>query len=226
MTEAQAVRFVEAQVAKVRYIGVYKNVYKNKTQKHRSAFKAQICVDGKMRGLGSFITPKEAAQAYDYAAIHAGHPTSKLNFFDQVPMNYMPKKKKLRSTNTIGYRGVYKNGTRFQARIRINGKLHNIGYFDTTKDAAIAFDLTATEAKRPISDLNFPDMIHTKMLKNKFLNKKKKKKRKTKKSSTSTKSNSSSSRSSSCSSSSSTGGGGGGHVLTEFPSTRTGGGLI
>jgi len=55
---------------------------------------------------------------------------------------------------------VYKNGNRFTAKIYINGKQYHLGYFDATEKAAVAFDLAAIQAKRPISYLNFPDMIH------------------------------------------------------------------
>ena len=65
---------------------------------------AYINNDGKKQMLGRFDTPKEAARAYDRAAIEAGHPTSKLNFLDQVPKNYKPKNKGLQSTNTIATR--------------------------------------------------------------------------------------------------------------------------
>ena len=121
-------------------------------------FHAQIRIDGKKKGLGTFDTPKEAAEAYDLAAIEAGRPTSKLNFPDQVPKGYEPKRKKLDPRNTIGYRGVTKQGNRFQAQIYIGGIQNHIGMFGTTKEAAIAFDVAATHAKRPRSDLNFPDM--------------------------------------------------------------------
>ena len=70
----------------------------------------------------------------------------------------MPKRKKLDPRNTIGYRGVTKEGNRFKAQINIGGKKHHLGYFGTTKEAAIAFDVAANHAKRPRSDLNFPDM--------------------------------------------------------------------
>jgi hypothetical protein len=53
---------------------------------------------------------------------------------------------------------VSKQGNRFQAQITIGGIRHHIGYFGTTKEAAIAFDVAATHAKRPRSDLNFPEM--------------------------------------------------------------------
>ena len=105
-----------------------------------------------------FDTPKEAAQAYDRAAIQAGRPTSKLNFLDQVPKNYKPKKKKLSSGNTTGFRGVVKQGSRFQARIRIGDKQQNIGRFGTAKEAAEAYDQAALQAKFPRSQLNFSDM--------------------------------------------------------------------
>ena len=141
-------------------------------------FQARIRIEGKRKTLGTFDTPKEAAEAYDYAAIQTGHPTSNLNFLDQVPKNYKPKKKKLQSHNTIGYRGVYKTRNRFQASIYFGGKEHHIGMFGEAKEAAIAFDIAAIQAKRPKCDLNFPDMIHTKAMKNKILNKKKKKKKK------------------------------------------------
>ena len=137
--------------------------YKGVT-KTRKRFQAQIRIDGKQNYLGTFDTRKEAAEAYDLAAIDAGRPTSKLNFPDKVPKGYVPKRKKLRSNNTIGYRGVSKKGNRFKARIKIGGIQYYIGSFGTTKEAAIAFDVAATHAKRPRSDLNYPEMIHVKEL--------------------------------------------------------------
>ena len=133
----------------------YKGVGKNGKR-----FRARISIDGKDHCHGTFDTPKEAAEAHDRAAIDAGRPTSKLNFPDQAPKGYVPKRKKLYSNNTIGYRGVSKQGNRFQARINIGGIQHHIGMFGTTKEAAIAYDVAATHAKRSKSDLNFPEMDH------------------------------------------------------------------
>jgi hypothetical protein len=75
-------------------------------------------------------------------------------------MGYVPKRKKLRSNNTTGYRGVYKMGNRFKAKIAIDGIQHYLGLFGTAKETAIAFDVAAIHAKRPRSDLNFPEMNH------------------------------------------------------------------
>ena len=156
----------------VKYKGVQKQV-----QKHGKKYQARIKIDGKTQGLGSFDTSKEAAQAYDRAAIQAGRPISKLNFLDQVPKTYKPKKKKLSSGNTIGFRGVVKHKNRFQAYIKIDGKQQTIGTFGTTKEAAEAYDQAALQANRPISYLNFYDLIHrstNKTLKKKISSKKKK----------------------------------------------------
>lgn len=110
-----------------------------------------------------FDTAKEAAVAYDLAALKAGRPRSSFKFPGRVPKIYKPKKKKLTSRNTIGFRGVFKRGNRFMVQIQINGKKQYIGIFDTPEEAAIAYDLAAIKAERPTSDLNFPEMIHIKL---------------------------------------------------------------
>ena len=142
--------------------GSKKDVKFKGVQKKGKKFQAKITIDGKEQSLGTFDTAKKAARAYDRAAMQAGRPPTKLNYQDKVPMHYKPKKKKLRSDNTIGYRGVTKRKNRFHAQIKIGGRSRGLGLFGTTKEAAIAFDLAAIQAKRPKSDLNFPDMIHIK----------------------------------------------------------------
>jgi len=130
--------------------------------KRGKRFQANIRIDGKTQGLGMFDTPKEAARAFDRAAIQAGRSTSKLNFLDQVPKKYMykPKNKGLQSNNTTGYTGVCKRGNRFVARVTIGGKQQRIGVFDTAKEAAEAYNQAALQAKFPRSEFNFPNMIH------------------------------------------------------------------
>jgi hypothetical protein len=130
--------------------------------KQGNRFQAKIRIGGKDYYHGTFGTAKEAAQAYDRAAIQAGRPPSTLNFLDQVPKSYKPKK----SYSSTGFRGVSKIGNRFKAAIYIGGKSQYIGMFGTAKEAARAYDQAALQAKFPksanfpISDLNFPDMIH------------------------------------------------------------------
>jgi hypothetical protein len=97
--------------------------YKGVT-KEGNKFRARIRMDGNYQSIGTFDTRKEAAAAYERVRkktikknhrvrIEAGK--NKTNFLnDQVASqvvrkNDKPKKKKLRSDNTIGYRGVTKS---------------------------------------------------------------------------------------------------------------------
>ena len=66
------------------------------------------------------------------------------------------QKRRLASTNTSGYTGVYKAGKRFRAQIRIDGKIKQIGTYDTPKEAALAVDRAVVQHKLPSSKLNFP----------------------------------------------------------------------
>ena len=49
------------------------------------------------------------------------------------------------SNNTSGYKGVfwYKDRKIWSAKIRVNGKLKNIGYFENRKEASMAYDKAA-----------------------------------------------------------------------------------
>ena len=113
--------------------GTKKEVKFKGITKRGKRFQAQISIDGKMQALGMFDTPKEAAEAFDHAAIQAGKPTSKLNFLDQIPKTYKPKNNGLQSNNTTGFKGVYKIGNRFQAQITIGGKQQGIGMLTLRK---------------------------------------------------------------------------------------------
>ena len=65
----------------VKYTGVYKS---------GKRFKAVITIDREGHYLGTFDTSREAAQAYDHAAIQAGHQASKLNFPELMPIEDQP----------------------------------------------------------------------------------------------------------------------------------------
>jgi hypothetical protein len=125
-------------------------------------YRAQIKVDGKTKNLGTMDTAEAAAKAYDVEAIKAGRPASKLNYPENVPNDYVPKKKKLRSTNTIGFRGVVKMGLRYKAQIQVKSKMSHLGMFATPKEAAIAYDRAAIEFGRLKEELNFPNVDHGK----------------------------------------------------------------
>jgi hypothetical protein len=135
------------------YIGV---VINNKGEKYT----AQIKINGKQKYLGSsYVTAKQAAKAYDKEAIKLRRSFSKLNYPKNAPVGYKPIQQPLRSTNTVGYRGVCKNGN-YQVQIPINGKVTYIGIYDTAIEAAIAYDRAVLKANKSKTLLNFPDMVH------------------------------------------------------------------
>ena len=63
---------------------------------------ARIFINGKLEYLDMYDTAKQAAKAYDAAAIELGRPVSKLNFPKKVPPGYTPINNGLSSTNTSG----------------------------------------------------------------------------------------------------------------------------
>ena len=60
----------------------YNGVYKNKKR-----FQARIKIDRKLKSLGTYDTPKEAALAYDRAVVQHKLPSSKLNYPDGLPID-------------------------------------------------------------------------------------------------------------------------------------------
>ena len=135
--------------------------HKNKTgffgiTKNGDRYQGIICINGTSKYLGRFDTAKEAAVAYDNAAVSIGRPISSLNFPKNVPENYVPAKMNpSKKTNMVGYRGVSKNYQRYRADIFIDGKRIYLGTFDNAIDAAMAYDTASIEVGRE-RVLNFP----------------------------------------------------------------------
>lgn len=63
----------------------------------------------------------------------------------------------LQSNNKSGYKGVSwdKRKRKWTARIKAHGKQPHLGYFDTAKDAARAYDAAALELHGEFARLNF-----------------------------------------------------------------------
>jgi hypothetical protein len=138
--------------------------YRGVTKKGRR-FKAQLYFDGIQNNLGTYDTPKEAAVAYDRAVIQHKLAFSKLNFVpsddesDNAPTNPKQKdsKRRLNTKNNTGYRGVYKSGKRFIAQISIKRNIKHLGTYDSSKEAALAYDRAVTQHKLPSTKLNYPN---------------------------------------------------------------------
>ena len=122
-------------------------------QKKWKRFYAKISIDGKTQYLGSFATSKEAAEAYDRAAMQAGRPSSKLNFPDKILRGCQIWEK------TTDFTGVYQNGKKFTARINIHGEIRDLGIFDYARYAAIAFDTAILNLGMNVSRCNYPNGI-------------------------------------------------------------------
>ena len=111
--------------------------------------------------LGTYDTAKQAAEAYDAAVIKLGRPLLKLNFPGKVPPGYTPMQQRLPSNNTSGYRGVSKKLKEgYQAFLRMNGTKKHLGFFNTRKQAAVAYDHAVHKHGQRTSWLNFPTMKH------------------------------------------------------------------
>jgi hypothetical protein len=115
----------------------------------KKRWKARIRYDNKQRSLGCFDTKQEAALAYDRAARQCGNDML-LNYESikaaedaaaQAQTKHIfahPNQPKPRPPS--GFYGVYTNRKRWQAKIRSDSKLHNLGCFDTKQEAALAYD--------------------------------------------------------------------------------------
>ena len=117
--------------------------------------------ESKNHHLGYFGTTKEAAIAYDLAAIQAKRPKSDLNFPDMIHVKKeIPKIKKrkiMRCTNKTGFNGVSKDGKKFRATISINGKSKYLGTFTSARNAAMAYDEAIVKYHQPRTKFNFPE---------------------------------------------------------------------
>jgi hypothetical protein len=66
---------------------------------------------------------------------------------------------KSKSANTASkYFGVTKSRTGWRAQTTVNYKTVNLGYFDTERDAALAYDQAARKLHGGFAHLNFPDI--------------------------------------------------------------------
>ena len=54
-----------------------------------------------------------------------------------------------------GYRGVYRNGSKWHARIKHNGKVKHLGNFNTPEEAAMTYDVAALEYRGDFAQLNY-----------------------------------------------------------------------
>jgi ubiquitin/hemin uptake protein HemP len=127
----------------------FKCVYKH----HGGKYTAQITENGKSRFLGNFATPEEAALCYarhigaERAAAEAAEAADARIAAPQPltadearaaaaaeGLELVPSAK-----SKTGFKGVYKNGGKYTAKIMENGKLRHLGNFATPEEAALCY---------------------------------------------------------------------------------------
>lgn len=143
-------------------------------------WRAAINDDGRQKHLGLFDSPRTAALAYDYAARTLwGSENCYLNFPDEVIDHGQIEKINLaldasisrgdrssitarmapaHSDSLSGIKGVSARGGKWCARIRVDGRLLELGNFLNKEDAGKAYDKAAIDAwGLGNCYLNFPD---------------------------------------------------------------------
>ena len=119
--------------------------------KNGKKYMAQIKYGGKNNNLGRFDTKEQAGLAYDRFVV--GKSTATVSFTLNYPNTTDPEReeglnvepphtiRKRGITNpTTGLIGVFESGKRFQAFLTFSGTRNNLGFFDTKKQAGMAYD--------------------------------------------------------------------------------------
>lgn len=117
---------------------------------------AEIKHDKHRYQLGSFATAEEAAFAYDKAALALYGEKAQLNHPVEQVTAWTAPPRRLRASNSSGYRGVKRIGRRWCAGLHASGVAKHLGMFDTAEEAAYAYDAAAREAYGDRAILNFP----------------------------------------------------------------------
>ena len=117
---------------------------------HYGKYATRVRDDGRLRHLGSFATPEEAALRYarhvgaeraaEEAAMARTAEPEPLTADEALAAAAAEELELVPSLSTeSGFRGVFKNGGRYVAKIMENGRLRHLGRFATPEEAALRY---------------------------------------------------------------------------------------
>jgi hypothetical protein len=114
--------------------------------KSTGAWRATITIDGKNTNLGHYATERDAAIAYDIAAVKYHGEFAALNFPETASENEPPKVF-VSPRGKSQYMGVtwYDRYGKWLARIGKGNQRRFLGYFDLENEAARAYNAAALE---------------------------------------------------------------------------------
>jgi len=106
------------------------------------------------QSIGYYDTAEEAGFAYDKTAFEQWGEYAKLNHPLEEVLAWTPPERQFGRKNASGYRGVKPCGERWQAELKYNKKRISLGFFDSSEDAAFAYDNAALETLGDKARLN------------------------------------------------------------------------
>ncbi|MCG3797047.1 HNH endonuclease [Bacillus toyonensis] len=144
-TQSQNSKNQGSSIGTSKYKGVHWDKEKNK-------WLAQIMIQRKNVFIGRYLTEEEAAYAYNQKAMELHGEFARLN---PLPEGYTPPNREPKPTSSI-YKGVtwveIRDG--WKARFKYQGKLYDLGYYETQLEAAIAYNKAVLEVTGDKSKLN------------------------------------------------------------------------
>ena len=123
---------------------------------------AGIAVDGHRESLGFWEAERDAAEAYDRAALHYLGRRARRNFPERRLAAADPgtlrveARRRFKLHTASRHRGVFELRRRWQARINHGGEHEALGAWRTQREAAEAYDRAARFFFGDLAELNFP----------------------------------------------------------------------
>lgn len=128
-------------------------------RKDRECWSASIMLNVRGISLGNYDSERDAAKAYDAAALQYFGEFAVLNLPEELePLEQVQARRRKPKSSGSRYRGVYRYSQAglFWASISVKSKSIHLGYHATEEAAALAYDAAARELHGAKAYQNFP----------------------------------------------------------------------